>query len=453
MIKGGSKVLSGADVKQGIQGKATRRNAVPPKETEVLQSHMLDTLESNTSSGDSVIWPTLSVVDTRHLNVSSERLAEIQEEDDGPGPDDDLAKQTPTSDDVNSSGQRASSARNFLQIPTGVRITNSGKVFRDQQEVGLDHLTKDVVAHLQLNNQEESGEDFVSPFFDGNESSNTLLSLPSDIKEQKQLTITDSGKVFRGKQEVGLDHLTKDVVAHLQLNKHEESSEDFVSPFFEGSSSRVSSVLISSAPTRSEIQPSAGPKTMGTGGVRSSAWHQGQRFGNTRQHSLLLSPRLSAKSDGNTSDLARMLSIPVEFDRKEARKHGLNLIRQMSQARSHEIAAEDQNVLRLQTKHMNSVIMGKRATETLGSRLFSQPGSVMLSTIFSQLSQMLPSQLEQKGLVIPIIPDNIFEHSIAAQPNFEFRELPSKTIMFFSINILMITCVCAGGILAIFYAN
>lgn len=148
-----------------------------------------------------------------------------------------------------------------------------------------------------------------------------------------------------------------------------------------------------------------------------------------------------------------MLSISVEFDRKEARKHGLNLIRQMSQAHSHEIAAEDQNVLRLQTKHMNSVIMGKRATETLGSRLFSQPGSVMLSTIFSQLSQMLPSQLEQKGLVIPIIPDNIFEHSIAAQLNFEFRELPSKTIMFFSINILMITCVCAGGILAIFYAN
>jgi hypothetical protein len=324
-------------------------------------------------------------------------------------------------------------------------------VFRGQHEVGLENLTKDVVAHLRLNNHEESSADFVSPFFD-DESSNTLSSLHSEIKDQKKLIITDSGKVFRGEEEVGLENLTKDVVAHLQLNNREESSTDFVSPFFDGPSVRSSS-LTSSVPHRSEIQPLARPLTKSTGVVSSSAWHHRQKIGNTRQHSLLLSPGLSAKPDTKASNFNRMLSIPVEFDRNEARKHGLDLIRQMSQALSHEIAAEDQSLLRMQKRNASSVIMGRRATETLGSRLLSQPGSVMLSTIFSQLSQMLPSQLEQKGIIIPVIPENIFEHSIAAKPNFEFRQLPSKTIMFFSINILMITCVCIGGILAIFFAN
>ena len=458
--KGNNGILSDSDIHQAVHRRNSKVQPVPQKDSTILQSHMIDPLESSLSSRESVVWPTLSQVDIGHLTGSSGRLAEIQEEDDGSGEPAqsnngglDTHKQSCVPSGSSHSFHKGTlSTPNVLQIQTGIHITNSGRVFRDKQEVGLENLTKDVVAHLQLNNHEESSTDFVSPFFDGDESSNTLSSLQSEIKEKKNLIITDSGKVFRGEEEVGLENLTKDVVAHLQLNNHEESSTDFVSPFFDGPS-LGSSALTSTVPNRSEIQPFAGPQTKSTGVVSSSAWHPRQRFGNTRKQSLILPPGLSAKPDTKASDLTRMLSIPVEFHRNEARKHGLDMIRQMSQALSHEIAAEDQNVLLMQKRNASSVIMGRRATETLGSRLFSQPGSVMLSTIFSQLSQMLPSQLEQKGIIIPVIPENIFEHSIAAKPNFEFRQLPSKTIMFFSINILMITFVCTGGILAIFFAN
>lgn len=458
--KGNSTILSEPGIHKMVQEKNSKGQGVPQKDSTILQSHMIDPLGSSMSSRESVVWPTSSHVDIGHLTGSSGRLAEIQEEDDSSGeptPSNNGGLNTHKQSYVPSGSSHSfqkgtsSSTPNVLQIQTGIHITNSGRVFRGQHEVGLENLTKDVVAHLQLNNHEESSADFVSPFFD-DESSNTLSSLHSEIKDQKKLIITDSGKVFRGEEEVGLENLTKDVVAHLQLNNREESSTDFVSPFFDGPSVRSSS-LTSSVPHRSEIQPLARPQTKSTGVVSSSAWHHRQKIGNTRQHSLLLSPGLSAKPDTKASNFNRMLSIPVEFDRNEAKKHGLDLIRQMSQALSHEIAAEDQSLLRMQKRNASSVIMSRRATETLGSRLLSQPGSVMLSTIFSQLSQMLPSQLEQKGIIIPVIPENIFEHSIAAKPNFEFRQLPSKTIMFFSINILMITCVCIGGILAIFFAN
>ena len=84
-----------------------------------------------------------------------------------------------------------------------------------------------------------------------------------------------------------------------------------------------------------------------------------------------------------------------------------------------------------------------------------------------------------------MIPDDIFEHTIASRPSFEFRVLPDKTLTFFTVrvdfdrlpvvhsltrslahsldpraslvvvvrqvNFLILAGVCAGGIVSIFF--
>jgi hypothetical protein len=124
----------------------------------------------------------------------------------------------------------------------------------------------------------------------------------------------------------------------------------------------------------------------------------------------------------------------------------------MSQSWRENLDPDGQKVVELQRRmKRSSIIMGEMATETLGKRVGNQPGSIMISAIFTQLSQMQPSILEKQGIVLPIIPDDVFEHTIASKPSFEFRVLPDKTLMFFTVNVAILAGVCAGGIVSIFF--
>jgi hypothetical protein len=132
-------------------------------------------------------------------------------------------------------------------------------------------------------------------------------------------------------------------------------------------------------------------------------------------------------------------------------EYGGTILRSMSMSFRENLSLQGQEVIDLQRRLIpRSIIMGRNATNVLGRRVANQPGSLVLSSIFTQLSQMQPSLLQKQGLILPVIPDDVFEHTIAAKPSFEFRVLPDKTIIFFVINASILLGVIAGGILSIF---
>lgn len=134
--------------------------------------------------------------------------------------------------------------------------------------------------------------------------------------------------------------------------------------------------------------------------------------------------------------------------------YGESLLRSMSQSWRENLQPDGQRVVELQRRMIpTSIIMGEMATETLGRRVGNKPGSIMISSIFCQLSQMEPSVLQKQGIMLPVIPDDVFEHTIASKPSFEFRVLPDKTVMFFTVNIAILLGVCAGGIVSIFFTS
>jgi hypothetical protein len=132
--------------------------------------------------------------------------------------------------------------------------------------------------------------------------------------------------------------------------------------------------------------------------------------------------------------------LPSGQGSRVARTAGENLLRSMSQSWRENLDPGGQKVVELHRLEKERKVV-------------NQPGSMMISWIFAnaQVSQMQPSILEKQGIVLPIVPDDVFEHTIASQPSFEFRVLPEKTIIFFAVNAAILVGTCAGGILSIFF--
>ena len=351
---------------------------------------------------------------------------------------------------LSAGGSSSVSAKGFRNI----KVTESGRVFEGDREVSLGNLMHNVVAELNLNPEDNrSSNDFASPFLD--KSDNISSNIPSH--PVADLKVTNSGRVFDGNREVGLGHLMQNVVAQLNLNQESSDGNDFTSPFGVGARNQ-SRIDLSGQVTSPQIHghltssvPENSSRTLPEKKQTVQDTDQVQKFLSQHRH---LSMATKKEIQPQSSDFARMLSIPVEVDRRQASRFGKDLIRSMTQSYKAELAYEGQEVIDLQRNiGATSVILGRKATDTLGSRVFSQPGSIMISAIFMQLSQMQPTLLERKGIVLPVIPDTVFEHTLASKPNFEFRVLPSKTVMFFVVNIVMLAGVTAGGILAIFFAG
>ena len=263
----------------------------------------------------------------------------------------------------------------------------------------------------------------------------------SSIDQAMDLRITSDGRVFKNQEEVEIGELTANVVTELNLRHHSEGSSDFLSPFFEEHSSSI----------------------LGDGGEKIPATHELHitmrgRVEPGRNHSLGSVPKLQdEKNTGiqtRLSTLPPLGSLPIALDAQQATRTGQELLRSMAMSRQVSTLYDDGlEIYPVRSKGVHSVVLGERAFEILKSRIASQPGSILLSTIFMQLSQMQPSALENAGLVLPVVPESIFDHTIASKPNFEFRVLPSKTVMFFTINTTILLGVIAGGILALFFSN
>lgn len=54
------------------------------------------------------------------------------------------------------------------------------------------------------------------------------------------------------------------------------------------------------------------------------------------------------------------------------------------------------------------------------------------------------------SLLLPVLPSNIFDHTIAARPSFEHRQAPRRNFMFLCVNGLLLAGLIAGAILDVF---
>lgn len=256
------------------------------------------------------------------------------------------------------------------------------------------------------------------------------------------LHITSDGRVFRDKEEVGFGALTENVITELNLAHHSEGSSDFLSPFFEEYSSNILGEVGDKGATTHDLHV-----------TRSGRIEPGRHYSLDTTY-----PELQNKNareiQKQLSKFSSLRSLPLAPGAQQAKRTGQELLRSMTMSRQASALYEDGlEIHPLGGKDIQSVVMGERAFEILKSRIASQPGSIMLSTIFMQLSQMQPSALENAGFVLPVVPESIFDHTIASKPSFEFRVLPSKTVMFFTINITILLGVVAGGILALFFSD
>lgn len=275
------------------------------------------------------------------------------------------------------------------------------------------------------------------------------------VNRANNLHITDEGRVFKENEEVGVGALTENIITHLNLRNHSNRSSDFLSPFLEYESNEMDENDDETGEKKGmQSMHKEGSKKSHSGqcstlqGINNSSW-QGQSAGadgNVPSWSTEIHPV------SYTNEMQRMLSLPVRLNPRDVQKCGKELLRSMELSR----IASFENTQTTDWKNDIPEIhihMGERATDVLRSRIANQPGSIILSHIFAELSQMQPSALEKAGFVLPVVPDSIFDHTIASKPSFEFRVLPSKTLMFFAINFLILGGVLTGGILAIFFGN
>jgi hypothetical protein len=267
-------------------------------------------------------------------------------------------------------------------------------------------------------------------------SSATTAPLPGGAagghRNRQKFTLTKDGRVFASGQELALDALLENVFNEMKFSAGPVGSMGLTSP-----------MLNPQYPGYfPDIQGDAGPRSgamsmrMGTSTATSAS-----KVEPSGTWSLPLSSYGSQAplSPGHTAELA---------------SYGRSILHSMrSMSYRQNLPPDSQKVVDMQRRMIPpAVIMGESATSMLGNRLMNQPGSIVMSSLFAQLSQMQPSQLETRGLVLPVIPDDIFEHTIASRPSFEFRVLPDKTLTFFTVNFLILAGVCAGGIVSIFFS-
>jgi hypothetical protein len=75
--------------------------------------------------------------------------------------------------------------------------------------------------------------------------------------------------------------------------------------------------------------------------------------------------------------------------------------------------------------------------------------STQLVSIAAALSPTSASMLLDQGysMVVPVLPESIYEHTLAARPNFRERERPGKSYMFLLVNGALLLSLVAGSIL------
>lgn len=277
-------------------------------------------------------------------------------------------------------------------------VSTDGTVYKNGKQFGVEGLTENVIAQLRLESEHpDSSNEIMSPFLqhlDGVSSKISGNHPVDNATEEGSLIVTRSGRVFKGETQVPLTTLLDHCQGRGMIAPDRSSStEDLASPFEQMT------------------------YTMQSNQGRSAA------------------PGICLDSHA------------VNFDSAQARSRGREILRSMMISYS-EIGNDVSNASK--NSHQ-SMYVNHRLGMPLGSRSVSKQGSLMLSALFSHLSQMQPSELERRGFVIPVIPDSVFDHTIAAIPSFEFRVFPKASIWFFLVNISILCGVIAAGILSIFY--
>lgn len=79
--------------------------------------------------------------------------------------------------------------------------------------------------------------------------------------------------------------------------------------------------------------------------------------------------------------------------------------------------------------------------------------SQQLVQIASALSPANASMLLDGGgsMVVPVLPQSIFEHTLVARPNFKLKQSPSTSYMFLIVNLSLLCALIAGSVLEYFY--
>ena len=265
----------------------------------------------------------------------------------------------------------------------------------------------------------------------------------------QRFTLTKDGRVKLGGENVGLEALLGQVVTEMKFSAGPMGSlNPTLSPMMDASAG---------GGFLSEVQPQAlsamtsSADASGTDRMDRMASEKTNGSIKTSLSSFPLGPLASHGSQVFPS-AGSLTSAAITQSSVQHQRYGRNLLRSMSMSYRENLTLDSQKVVDLQRRMIpTSIIMGEGATDVLSRRLMNQPGSIVLSTLFTQLSQMQPSVLQKQGLILPIIPDDIFEYTIASKPSFEFRVLPDKTITFFTVNFTILVGVCAGGIVSIFF--
>ena len=276
---------------------------------------------------------------------------------------------------------------------------NDGRIFKDGVEVGVQTLTDNVLAHLKLSSiRQNSPAELMSPFFEASTDIDFRTSAShQSIGEMKpkSFVVTDSGRIFKDERQVSLGTLVDHVRAKVLVSSDSSGDAgDFTSPFEE---------------ITDEIS-----------GSRKSSY--------ARRSNMMMSHPISMQLDSET-----------------ARAYGQELLRSMTISQNESMSRNPISVDL--SGHGNDNTM--KGDEVSGSMVFQ--GSFVTSKLFRNLSQMQPSVLEKKGFVIPVVPDSVFDHTIASRPSFDFRILPKTSIWFFLVNLAILSGVIAAGILSIFY--
>lgn len=79
--------------------------------------------------------------------------------------------------------------------------------------------------------------------------------------------------------------------------------------------------------------------------------------------------------------------------------------------------------------------------------------SQQLVQIASALSPANASMLLDGGgsMVVPVLPQSIFEHTLVARPNFKLKQSPGTSYMFLIVNLSLLCALIAGSVLEYFY--
>lgn len=214
-------------------------------------------------------------------------------------------------------------------------------------------------------------------------SSATTAPLPGGAagghRNRQKFTLTKDGRVFASGQELALDALLENVFNEMKFSAGPVGSMGLTSPMLDPQYPGYFP----------DIQGDAGPRSgamsmrMGTSTATSAS-----KVEPSGTWSLPLSSYGSQAplSPGHTAELA---------------SYGRSILHSMrSMSYRQNLPPDSQKVVDMQRRMIPpAVIMGESAMSMLGNRLMNQPGSIVMSSLFAQLSQMQPSQLETRGYV------------------------------------------------------